>query len=127
MNDTPVALVTGASGDLGRAISVHLSRKGVAIIGTGRSAEGLQRLRDALGDAARVETIQQDVTQASAPFDAVEYARRAFGRLDYLVNNAGIGKPQPVHETTDEMYDEYLNVHLRAPFRYCPESLIYRV
>jgi NAD(P)-dependent dehydrogenase (short-subunit alcohol dehydrogenase family) len=120
--DTPVALITGASGDLGRAIALHLSRKGIAVIGTGRSAEGLERLRKSMGDA-RLETIQQDVTHDSAPKDAVDLARHTFGRLDFLINGAGIGKPKPVHETTDGVFDDYLNVHLRATFRYCREAL----
>jgi meso-butanediol dehydrogenase/(S,S)-butanediol dehydrogenase/diacetyl reductase len=122
VSDTPVALITGATGDLGRAIALHLSRKGIAIIGTGRSAEGLARLRAELG-TARVETLQQDVTHVSAPNDAIALARREFGRLDFLVNNAGIGKPKPVHETTDEIFDEYMNVHLKATFRFCREAL----
>jgi NAD(P)-dependent dehydrogenase (short-subunit alcohol dehydrogenase family) len=120
--DTPVALITGASGDVGRAIALHLSRNGIAIIGTGRSAEGLDRLREEMG-TAHLQTIQQDVTHDTAPGDAIDFARRIFGRLDFLVNGAGIGKPKPVHETTDEELDAYLNVHLRATFRYCREAL----
>ena len=122
MPDSPVALITGASGDLGRTIALHLAKKGVNIIGSGRSAEGLARLTDA-AQGVRVVTIQQDVTTTEAPFDAIALARREFGRLDYMINNAGIGKPKAVHETTDEELDEFLNVHLRATFRFCREAL----
>ncbi len=122
MTDAPVALITGASGDLGRAIAVHLARRGCNIIGSGRSTEGLARLTSAI-EGVRVATIQQDVTTQEAPFDAIDLARREFGRLDFLINNAGIGKPKAVHETTDEELDEFLNVHLRATFRYCREAL----
>lgn len=118
-----VALITGASGDLGRAIAAALARANVAIVGVGRSTEGLQNLIAALGPEAAIEIIQQDVTSASAPHDAVAATLKRFGRLDYLINNAGIGKPKPVHETTDEELDQYLNVHLRATFRYCREAL----
>jgi meso-butanediol dehydrogenase/(S,S)-butanediol dehydrogenase/diacetyl reductase len=122
MIDRPVALITGASGDLGRAIALHLSRRGIAIVGTGRSAEGLARLHAELGSCP-VKTLRQDVTHDDAPLEAIEFARREYGRLDFLVNNAGIGKPKPVHETTDEMFDEYIDVHLRATFRFCREAL----
>lgn len=123
MNTQRVALITGASGDLGRAIAVALARSGIAIVGVGRSADGLDKLRGALGSEIDLETVQQDVTSDSGPKDAVAAALRRFGRLDYLVNNAGIGKPKPVHETTDEELDQYLDVHLRATFRYCREAL----
>ena len=46
-----------------------------------------------------------------------------FGRLDILVNNAGKGRPFPVHETTDDVLDDFLDVLLRAPFRFCREAL----
>ena len=46
-----------------------------------------------------------------------------FGRLDHLVNNAGIGSPKPVHETDDETLDYFLDVMLRSPFRFCREAL----
>jgi meso-butanediol dehydrogenase/(S,S)-butanediol dehydrogenase/diacetyl reductase len=123
MSEHPVALITGASGDLGRAIAVRLASNGVAIVGSGRSTEGLQRLKLALPPPAIVETIQQDVRDDSAPSDAVALAICRFGRLDYLINNAGIGKPKPVHETSDEELDLFLGVHLRAAFRYCRAAL----
>jgi meso-butanediol dehydrogenase / (S,S)-butanediol dehydrogenase / diacetyl reductase len=123
MIDQPVALITGASGDLGRAIALALSRNGAAIVGTGRSDSGLAKLRAALGPDAQVATIAQDVTANSAPRDAVAAAMDRFGRLDYLINNAGVGKPKPLHLTTDEDLDTFLAVHLRAAFRYCRESL----
>jgi NAD(P)-dependent dehydrogenase (short-subunit alcohol dehydrogenase family) len=123
MSSQPVALITGASGDLGRAIAVRLAEKGVAIVGSGRNPEGLQRLQAALPKGAALATIQQDVTHDSAPQDAVDLAMERFGRLDYLVNNAGIGQPKPVHETSDADLDLFLDVLLRSPFRYCRAAL----
>jgi meso-butanediol dehydrogenase / (S,S)-butanediol dehydrogenase / diacetyl reductase len=123
MSGQPVALITGASGDLGRAIASRIAQNGIAIVGSGRSAEGLKRLRAALPHEAPLETIQQDVTVDNAPEEAVELALTRFGRLDYLINNAGIGRPKPVHETTDVELDAFLNVHLRSTFRYCRAAL----
>lgn len=123
MSTQPVALITGASGDLGRAIAVRLAMNGVAIVGSGRNPEGLQRLQAALPSEASLAIIQQDVTHDSAPQDAVDLALNRFGRLDYLINNAGVGKPKPVHETSDEDLDYFLDVLLRSPFRYCRAAL----
>lgn len=123
MNPGQVALITGASGDLGIAIAVRLAKNAVAIVGSGRSEQGLQRLKAAVEPLGPVQIIQQDVRDRTAPEDAVATALSRFGRLDYLVNNAGIGKPRPVHETTDEELDEFLDVHLRAAFRYSRAAL----
>lgn len=123
MHRAPVAVITGASGDLGRTIASRLAHNGVAIVGSGRSPEGLARMKAALPPSASVETIRQDVRGATAPEDAIGLAMERFGRVDYLINNAGIGKPKPVHETSDEELDLFLDVHLRATFRYCRAAL----
>jgi meso-butanediol dehydrogenase/(S,S)-butanediol dehydrogenase/diacetyl reductase len=123
MPEQRVALITGASGDLGSAISLRLARRGLAIVGSGRSLAGLERLRAMLGANAALEVVQQDVTTELAPAEAVNAALRRFGRLDYLINNAGVGKPKPVHETSDADLDLFLDVHLKATFRYCREAL----
>jgi meso-butanediol dehydrogenase / (S,S)-butanediol dehydrogenase / diacetyl reductase len=123
MYEGPVAIITGASGDLGRSIAATLARTGAAIVGSGRSAEGLARMQAELPAGASVAIIQQDVRDDTAPADAVKLAMQRFGRVDYLINNAGIGQPKAVHETSDEELDLFLNTHLRASFRYCRETL----
>jgi NAD(P)-dependent dehydrogenase (short-subunit alcohol dehydrogenase family) len=95
----------------------------VAIVGSGRRPEGLERLQAALPADTPSAVISQDVTAEHAPDDAVGLALEHFGRLDYLVNNAGIGKPKAVHETPDEELDAFLNVHPRATFRFCRAAL----
>jgi NAD(P)-dependent dehydrogenase (short-subunit alcohol dehydrogenase family) len=70
-----------------------------------------------------VATLAIDVTQDDAPERAVALAMSRFGRLDYLVNNAGVGSPKPVHETDDAMLDRSLDLMLRAPFRFIRQAL----
>ena len=118
-----VAIVTGAGSGVGQALSRLLAADGVAIVAVGRSAAPLEALRDELAGKVEVEVVAADITDDDAPARAVEAATRRFGRLDYLVNNAGVGKPLPVDETTDEILDFFLSVHLRAPFRFCREAL----
>lgn len=119
-----VALVTGASSGIGLATSRLFVNAGVAVVGVGRDPGKLASMeRELAGGAAPVATIALDVTDDDAPKAAVEFALTRFGRLDHLVNNAGIGSPKPVHETDDETLDYFLDVMLRAPFRFCREAL----
>jgi NAD(P)-dependent dehydrogenase (short-subunit alcohol dehydrogenase family) len=121
--DRKVAIITGAGSGIGLATARQLAADNVAIVALGRRVEPLEALRDALKDIAPVAVLAADVTSDNAPIDAAKLAISEFGRLDYLVNNAGIGKPFPVHETTDEVLDNFLNVLLRSPFRFCREAL----
>ncbi len=100
-----------------------MAAENVAIVALGRRIEPLEALRDELKEKVPVAVVAADITADDAPALAVQAAISEFGRLDYLVNNAGIGKPFPVHETTDESLDLFLNVLLRAPFRFCREAL----
>lgn len=119
-----VALVTGASSGIGLATSRLFVQAGIAVVGVGRDPGKLADMeRELAGAPAPVATIALDVTGEAAPRSAVEFAMSRFGRLDHLVNNAGIGSPKPVHETDDETLDYFLDVMLRSPFRFCREAL----
>lgn len=119
-----VALITGASSGIGQATSRTFVDAGIAVVGVARDPEKLDALRrDLAGREAPVATIALDVRDGDAPEQAVAFALQTFGRLDHLVNNAGIGSPKPVHETDDETLDYFLDLMLRAPFRLCREAL----
>lgn len=117
-----VALITGAGGGLGSSAAACLMRDGVAIMGIGRSAEPLEKLKADLAGKGEIATAQIDVTDEDGPRRAIELALSSFGRLDVLVNNAGIGYPKSIVETTDEMADAFIGSHLRAPFRFAREA-----
>lgn len=119
-----VALITGASTGFGLATALAFLREGVAVVGVARDPGKLARMEAACAEmAAPLATLALDVTDDAAPERAVGLAMERFGRLDHLVNNAGIGSPKPVHETDDETLDLYLGLMLRAPFRMCREAL----
>ena len=102
---------------------MKLSEAGMAIVGIGRDAEKLRTLVSAIGDPDGVATLAVDITEDSAPKRIVELAVQRWGRIDYLINNAGIGRPRPLHETDDETLDYFLGLMLRAPFRLSREVL----
>jgi NAD(P)-dependent dehydrogenase (short-subunit alcohol dehydrogenase family) len=118
-----VAIVTGASGGIGSGCATKLAEAGMAVVATGRSEEKLTALADAIGDPHRVATLAVDLIDDDAPTRVVDFAMQRWGRIDVLVNIAGIGSPKPLHETDDESLDHFLNLMLRAPFRLIRESL----
>lgn len=116
-----VAIVTGASSGIGFGCATTLAAQGMAVLGTGRDAERLAELADAVGDPDRIATLPIDLTADDAPRLITEAALDRFGRIDFLVNNAGVGSPKPLHETDDESLDYFLGLMLRAPFRLARE------
>lgn len=118
-----VAIITGAGSGIGLGTARKLAGAGMAIVGTGRDAEKLAELPGAVGDAARVATMAVDLMDEDAPRRIVAAALERFGRIDFLVNNAGVGRPKPVHEADDETLDHVLGLMLRAPFRLIREVL----
>jgi NAD(P)-dependent dehydrogenase (short-subunit alcohol dehydrogenase family) len=84
-----------------------------------RNAAGLETF----SNNEKAATAALDVAAADAPAKAVALARERFGRLDFLVNNAGIGNSKPVHLTSDEELDRFIAVNLRSVFRFAREAL----
>lgn len=118
-----VAIITGAGSGIGLETARMLAAAGVAVVGVGRDTGKLANLEAAIGNPALVETLSCDVTADDAPARIVACALQRFGRIDYLVNNAGVGSPKPVHEAADEDYDAMMNIMLRAPFRLIREVI----
>lgn len=118
-----VAIVTGASSGIGFGCATALAEAGVAVLGTGRDEGRLAELTAAIADQDRVATLAVDLTADDAPRRIVEAALTRWGRVDLLVNNAGVGSPKPLHETDDAALDYVLHLMLRAPFRLAREVL----
>ena len=118
-----VAIITGAGSGIGLGTARKLAEAGMAIVGTGRDTGKLAELEAMVGDASRVATVAADLTDDDAPRRIVEAALDRFGRIDFLINNAGVGRPKPVHEADDETLDHVLGLMLRAPFRMIREVL----
>jgi meso-butanediol dehydrogenase / (S,S)-butanediol dehydrogenase / diacetyl reductase len=118
-----VAIITGAGSGIGLATAKMLHEAGTAIVGVGRDEAKLATLAETLSDPARLATLSVDVTANDAPQAIVQHALDRFGRIDFLINNAGIGSPKPLDETDDAMLDHFLDIMLRAPFRLCRDVI----
>lgn len=103
------ALVTGATGGIGNAITRALHARGASVGVSGRRTEQLEQLRDELGD--RVEVLAADLSKSD---EVAALAERA-GAVDVLVANAGLPGSGPLDEFTPEQIDRALDVNLRAP------------
>ncbi|MCV7103520.1 SDR family NAD(P)-dependent oxidoreductase [Mycobacterium palustre] len=123
MADMQVAIVTGASSGIGLGCAKKLAAAGMAVLGAARDEDRLAELQRLIDDPERVATVAVDLTDDDAPRRIVDRAVNRWGRVDFLVNNAGVGNPKPLHETDDETLDYFLGLMLRAPFRLAREAL----
>jgi 3-oxoacyl-[acyl-carrier protein] reductase len=121
MLEGKVALVTGGSGDIGRAIARELGRAGARVVVTyvgaaEAAAATVDDIKTAGGEASRLQLDQRD---PEAIEDCVAQLGSSYGRLDILINNAAwnIGIPFPdLDSLTADVWDRVLETNLRAPF-----------
>jgi len=112
------ALVTGAGRGIGRAIARRLAQAGAGVTVVARTASELDRLvREIVAADGRAFAFPGDLRDPGVCAAAVARAVEAHGRLQILVNNAGIGQHAPVADTSDEEWERVLDTNLNAVFR----------
>ena len=121
--DMQTAIVTGAGSGIGFGTALKLAKMGMTVLGVGRDAKKLASLGKEIGNPERVATLAVDLTHEDAPKRVVDFAVSRWGQVDFLINNAGIGSPKPLHETDDQTLDYFLGLMLRAPFRLARDVL----
>jgi ribitol 2-dehydrogenase len=110
-----VALVTGASSGIGRALALTLAREGAQLALVGRSAERLAETAAGLGGEALV--LPADLTQPAEVEGVVAATLQRFGRIDILAANAGLYIPGDVIDGDADAWDELLTVNVNSVFR----------
>jgi NAD(P)-dependent dehydrogenase (short-subunit alcohol dehydrogenase family) len=118
--DGAVALVTGAAGGLGAAIARGLAAAGARLVLADLAEDALQALKDEIERrGGRAATQRTDVTAAADVAAAVDCAVRTWGRLDVLVNCAGITLRQPAVDFTESEWDRIIAVNLKGTWLCC--------
>jgi len=119
-----VAIVTGGGSGIGQGVAQALAEAGASAVICGRrkeSLEGTARRIEKIG--GRVTVVQADVSQTADVQRVVKTALDAFGRLDILINNAGVSGGDFIHKMTDDDWGQIMTVNLRGAFRMAREAL----
>jgi 3-oxoacyl-[acyl-carrier protein] reductase len=119
-----VAIVTGASRGIGRAISAAMAREDATVVLAARSIRQLQITAEQVikaGGTAHI--IRVELTEEEAIRNLIQVTGEKLGRLDILVNNAGVTHSAPLEQTSTEDWDRCISINARAPFILCREAL----
>src|SRR5689334_5990992 len=121
--DGKTAIVTGGTRGIGRAISEGLLDAGAAVAICGRDHETTARAVEEMSSRGRVYGQAADVAEASAVSNFFQFADQKLGRIDVLVNNAGVGKFRKVSDLTIEEWRTVIATNLDGVFYCCREAL----
>ncbi|WP_300295152.1 SDR family oxidoreductase [Ferrovibrio sp.] len=118
MTTAKVALVTGAGTGIGKASAIALAKAGYSVVLAGRRLEPLQQAaREAEAQGARAVAVATDVGDHAQVKALFAKTKQAFGRLDVLFNNAGMGTPaMPLEDLSYEQWKAVVDVNLTGPF-----------
>jgi len=117
-NGSPVTVVTGANSGIGRAIAIHLADRGQTVYGTVRSVDRAAKLQAMAADAGvEVRLVELDVADDASVHAGLARVLDEAGRVDVLVNNAGVAGNGVVEEVPVETFAEVMNVNLHGALR----------
>jgi 3-oxoacyl-[acyl-carrier protein] reductase len=119
-----VAIVTGGGSGIGHGLALALAKEGVNVVICGRRKEALEKTARLIEESdGRVTAVQADISQTADVQRVVKAALDTFGRLDILINNAGVSGGDFIHKMRDDDWGQVMSVNLRGSFRMAREAL----
>ncbi|MBM4091388.1 MAG: SDR family oxidoreductase [Planctomycetes bacterium] len=119
-----VALVTGAGRGIGRAICTALGQAGAVVVAVARTTEQIEAVAsEIVGAGGQAVAIRADVAVESDVCSLFDQLQERFGRLDVLINNAGLGRFGPVEQFAIADFDHVVAVNLRGVFLCCQQAV----
>jgi 3-oxoacyl-[acyl-carrier protein] reductase len=118
-----VVLITGGTRGIGRALAVALLKAGDTVAVTGTTEDGVVKAERELAQFGQVAAIVCNVREVSSAELAVRTAVAKFGRLDVLVNNAGVGVGVPIAEMPHDEWDRIIGTNITGVFNCCKAAI----
>jgi glucose 1-dehydrogenase len=120
-NNGRVVVVTGSSRGIGKAIAMEFAKAGYSVVINARNEEQLKQaakeISNSIHDDKKVVSVPGDISQEHVCISLVENAVKQFGRIDVMINNAGIGgESKKIYELTEKDWDEVIDVNLKGAF-----------
>ncbi len=122
MSTQNIAVVTGASRGIGRAITLAFAQAGFKVFALARSVEAVEAIKTESSAADAIEAVAFDALNEASVLEACAAVQRA-GAVHVLVNNAGVALAAPLSKTSSEDYDRTMTVNVRTPFLLCRELM----
>ncbi len=124
MTDAPVSVVTGANSGIGRATAIHLAKHGHVVYGTVRATSRKDKMQAMIDDAGvEVRLVELDVAEDDSVREGFARILDEAGRVDHLINNAGIGGNAVAEEGSPALYLDVMNVNLCGAVR-CLQAVL---
>ena len=118
------AIITGAAGGIGEALSRAMAEMGLNLVLTGRNSEKLHALAEEIrATGVRAAECVGDLQNLDFVDRILDTARMEFGGVDVIINNAGLSHNCTVEEMTPELFDSIMQINVRAPYFMCQRAI----